>query len=94
MNISYDAIASDYATYRKVHPDLLQRLIELPGIKSTSRVLEMGCGTGNYVTSIAALTSHALAFSHLRECLRLLEKNIRRLVAGLRGVHSISKWQL
>ena len=36
---------------------LLQRLIEFPRLTSESRVLEVGCGTGNYITAIASATS-------------------------------------
>ena len=52
----FDAIAADYAIHRSIHPKLLQRLIESPGLRPSSRVLEVGCGTGNYITSIAART--------------------------------------
>lgn len=54
MAIAYDTIAADYETHRKVHPVLLRRLIELCAASSASRVLEVGCGTGNYITSLAA----------------------------------------
>jgi len=54
--ISYDAIAADYAKHRSVHANLLKRLVEYCRINSPSRVLEVGCGTGNYVSAIAAIT--------------------------------------
>jgi ubiquinone/menaquinone biosynthesis C-methylase UbiE len=57
VNISYDTIAADYAIHRNVQPNLLRKLIEFPRIASSSRVLEVGCGTGNYISSIASLTS-------------------------------------
>ncbi|MGH7940307.1 MAG: class I SAM-dependent methyltransferase [Limisphaerales bacterium] len=57
MSISYDEIASDYAAHRHIHPALLRRLIEFPGLNSQSRVLEAGCGTGNYIGTIASATS-------------------------------------
>jgi ubiquinone/menaquinone biosynthesis C-methylase UbiE len=57
VNISYDTIAADYAIHRSVQPDLLRKLIEFPRIVSSSRVLEIGCGTGNYISSIESLTS-------------------------------------
>ena len=57
MNVSYDTIAADYAIHRSVHPDLLRTLIKRSGIRSSSSVLEVGCGTGNYIASIAAMTT-------------------------------------
>src|SRR5436189_5929806 len=57
IRISYDTIAADYAIHRSVHPRLLQRLIEHCDTRSSLRVLEVGCGTGNYVAAIAAATA-------------------------------------
>lgn len=57
MSISYDTVAADYAIHRSVHPDLLRKLVEYCGAASSLRVLEVGCGTGNYVASLAAATS-------------------------------------
>jgi hypothetical protein len=50
----YDRIAAEYARHRTVHPGVFQALCEAVG--PTSRVLEVGCGTGNY---ILALQRHA-----------------------------------
>ena len=52
MRINYDEISRDYARHRRVHPRVLQEILEVVG--PGSRVLEVGCGTGNY---IRALTS-------------------------------------
>jgi ubiquinone/menaquinone biosynthesis C-methylase UbiE len=57
MKISYDSIADDYAAHRNIHPNLLQKIIESSGITTKSRVLEVGCGTGNYISAIASLIS-------------------------------------
>jgi ubiquinone/menaquinone biosynthesis C-methylase UbiE len=57
MSVSYDTIAADYAVHRSVHPELLRRLVALCDVRLPSRVLEVGCGTGNYVNSLAAITS-------------------------------------
>lgn len=57
MKISYDQMASDYAIHRTIHPTLLRRLVEFPHLASESRVLEVGCGTGNYIRAIASATS-------------------------------------
>jgi ubiquinone/menaquinone biosynthesis C-methylase UbiE len=56
--IDYNRLAHNYATYRHVHPEVLRSLLEKshlnPGLES--RVLEEGCGTGNYITQIAQVT--------------------------------------
>ncbi len=57
MSISYDKMAADYAAHRSVHPEMLRRLIEFPRLTSESQVLEVGCGTGNYLSAIASAVS-------------------------------------
>ena len=52
----YDAVAADYAVHRTVHPELLRRLARLCAARSATRVLEVGCGTGDYMNSLAAMT--------------------------------------
>lgn len=55
--MSYDTIAADYAIHRTIHPMLLRKLNELAAITPSTRILEVGCGTGNYVAAIATATS-------------------------------------
>ncbi|NIN64810.1 MAG: methyltransferase domain-containing protein [Anaerolineae bacterium] len=50
--IDYDRIASEYARHRYVHPEVLRDLLSTSGLESASRVLEVGCGTGNYITAV------------------------------------------
>ena len=48
--MTYDEqIASDYAKLRNIHRPLLAALISGSGIHAGSKVLELGCGTGNYI---------------------------------------------
>lgn len=51
--LDYNQLATDYARHRRIHPGVLQSLIETAQLTRSTRVLEVGCGTGNY--------SHALA---------------------------------
>jgi ubiquinone/menaquinone biosynthesis C-methylase UbiE len=51
--IDYDRVAADYARLRQVHPGVLSGLLTEGGLKRASRVLEVGCGTGNYIGAIA-----------------------------------------
>lgn len=50
LKMSYDSIAAGYARYRRAHPEVLKSLCAAIGPAST--VLEVGCGTGNYVVAI------------------------------------------
>ena len=50
MPIDYDQIAAEYARHRQVHPAVFRALAE--AIQPSSRVLEVGCGTGNYVHAL------------------------------------------
>ncbi|KXA95874.1 hypothetical protein AKJ65_00010 [candidate division MSBL1 archaeon SCGC-AAA259E19] len=50
--IDYDEIASNYSKHRDIHPKVLEGLISSENIKKGSNVLEVGCGTGNYITAI------------------------------------------
>ena len=51
--MTYDQqIASAYAKLRQVHRPLLSALIVGSGAHAGSRVLELGCGTGNYICAI------------------------------------------
>jgi SAM-dependent methyltransferase len=48
--IDYDRLAAEYARHRRVHPEVLRALTA--AITSASEVLEVGCGTGNYVVAV------------------------------------------
>ena len=48
--IDYDRIAAEYARHRRVHTEVLRRLTT--GLQPTATVLEVGCGTGNYLIAI------------------------------------------
>jgi len=52
MKLDYDAMAREYAQHRQVHPEVLKNLISTGGLHSGSRVLDVGCGTGNYVVAL------------------------------------------
>ena len=54
--LDYDWRAAGYARHRKVHPGVVARLIAGAGIGSETRVLDVGCGTGNYAAALTAAT--------------------------------------
>ncbi|MFW9831223.1 MAG: class I SAM-dependent methyltransferase [Candidatus Thorarchaeota archaeon] len=59
--IDYDQLAQEYVQHRRVHPEILKAFVKTSQIKSQSKVLEIGCGTGNYITAVRKQTS-AIAY--------------------------------
>lgn len=59
MALNYDNLAKEYARNRRVHPGVVQALCLGGELSAGSRVLEVGCGTGNYARSLHALTGCA-----------------------------------
>jgi ubiquinone/menaquinone biosynthesis C-methylase UbiE len=55
MKVDYDRIASEYGQHRRVHPGVLAELITLGTLGKSSKVLEVGCGTGNYAIGLRTL---------------------------------------
>ncbi len=57
--IDYDVLAEEYTQHRKVHPEVLRGLVSASRIGAGSKVLEMGCGNGNYIIALRALAGSA-----------------------------------
>jgi ubiquinone/menaquinone biosynthesis C-methylase UbiE len=57
--IDYDKTAAEYARHRQVHPQVLKDLLSTGVVSSVSKVLEVGCGTGNYIVAVASLADCA-----------------------------------
>jgi ubiquinone/menaquinone biosynthesis C-methylase UbiE len=53
--IDYDQFAAEYARNRRVQPEVLRALAG-GGVQPASRVLEVGCGTGNYIIALQGMT--------------------------------------
>ena len=45
-------LAADYARFRNASKEVLEALLQGGGVESHSRVLEVGCGTGDYIIRI------------------------------------------
>ena len=56
MKMDYDRLARDYAQHRRIHPGVLASLLTKSHLEPTSTVLEVGCGTGNYINAIQEKT--------------------------------------
>ena len=56
MKIQYDNIAEEYARLRKSDINAVESLIKGSGISHISTVLEVGCGTGNYISAVQGST--------------------------------------
>ena len=56
MKIEYGAMADEYAKYRHTDSAAVERLVVGGGAGRGSRVLEIGCGTGNYISEIQKRT--------------------------------------
>jgi ubiquinone/menaquinone biosynthesis C-methylase UbiE len=52
----YNRLAEMYGRHRRLHPYVLEALIEQGRVSEGSRVLEIGCGTGNYLKAVAEET--------------------------------------
>jgi SAM-dependent methyltransferase len=50
--LDYDDLAADYSRHRGVHPGVLANLIATGRLNASSAVLEVGCGTGNYLVAL------------------------------------------
>jgi ubiquinone/menaquinone biosynthesis C-methylase UbiE len=54
--INYDQLAADYARNRRVNPEVLKALLAIQRVNPQTAVLEVGCGTGNYIIAMASST--------------------------------------
>ena len=52
MTLDYDTMAQEYAQHRQVHPEVLKKLMQIGAVDAASRVLDVGCGTGNYTVAL------------------------------------------
>lgn len=52
----YDALAGAYSRGRKPFPSVMGALIEHGNVTSQSKVLEVGCGTGNHISALVRQT--------------------------------------
>lgn len=55
--IDYNKISENYTQHRqKVHPEVLKELLLGFEHEKSSTILEVGCGTANYIVKLESLT--------------------------------------
>ena len=59
-SINYDRISKIYDTGRAAHPEATGKLVRLLGISGNSKILDMGCGTGNYARALYKTTKNII----------------------------------
>jgi ubiquinone/menaquinone biosynthesis C-methylase UbiE len=55
-NLNFDHRASEYARHRKVHAGVVDELVESGLFTPATRLLDVGCGTGNYAEALTKAT--------------------------------------
>jgi ubiquinone/menaquinone biosynthesis C-methylase UbiE len=55
--LDYDRRAAEFARHRKIHPEVLRELLASCIFGPETRVLDVGCGTGNYAAAVTAATN-------------------------------------
>ena len=58
---NYQALAAEYARHRRVHPWVVEGIVAAARRKSAADLLEIGCGSGNYLEVIGGLTGARVA---------------------------------
>jgi ubiquinone/menaquinone biosynthesis C-methylase UbiE len=53
--LNYDALAAAYSVARGTHEGVLRGLLAGGSVDAGTRVLEVGCGTGNYASAVASV---------------------------------------
>ncbi len=54
--VDYDQAADKYAAHRQIHAGVFRELCTRNMLGTGARVLEVGCGTGNYITALAEIS--------------------------------------
>jgi ubiquinone/menaquinone biosynthesis C-methylase UbiE len=70
--LDYNLGAAAYARHRNVHPEVVKELLASGLFTPESRVLDVGCGTGNYAAALTDAT--ACRISGIEPSARMLER--------------------
>ncbi len=81
----YEAAAAAYARNRAVHPGVVADLIREAELRAGSRVLDVGCGTGNYARALQEATGCAVSGVEPSDQMRLRAERAATWAALLAG---------
>jgi SAM-dependent methyltransferase len=92
---SFDAVAEDYNVYRSQHPQaVVDAVIALSNLHSGSRVLEIGCGTGQLSVPLAQHGVDLLAIELGPRLAGLARRNLEQFPNAHVETSSFEAWPL
>ncbi len=92
---SFDLVAHYYNVYRSPHPqEVVDTIIALSNLRSASRVLEIGCGTGQLSVALAQHGIELLALELGPHLATLARRNLSRFPKAHVLVSSFEAWPL
>ena len=88
-NIDYDDISKDYSMYRNASPAVLNHILEKIKNKDIKKVLEVGCGTADYLFALTQqLKSDSYGFDNSENMIDEANKKIPELNLNVNDLHN------
>jgi SAM-dependent methyltransferase len=92
---SFDAAASDYARYRSGYPhEVVQAVVTAARLRPGSRVLEIGCGTGQLSVPLAEHGAELLAVELGENLAAIARRNLADFPSARVEVSGFEEWPL
>src|SRR6516164_9230671 len=92
---SFDSVADDYERYRVPYPDeVVEAVLALSRLHSGSRVLEIGCGTGQLSVPLARLGVELVAVELGPNLAAIARDNLTEFPSARVEVSGFEEWQL
>lgn len=88
-NIDYDDISKDYSIYRNASPAVVNHILENIKDKDIKKILEIGCGTANYLFALTQqLDSVSYGFDNSESMIKEANKKNPGLNLSINDLHS------